>query len=273
MFAPPVQVIRHNPQELAMFAQGMQQFAQGLVSIQEAKEKRAGDSILARISQAETPQEIKSQLNEITRAREKSNESRTLLGNIVNAINPFGEFTGATGAESKISQILIQEKIRQSNPLYQAKIEESKARAKYWEEGGRRSTKKNAIPEIKKRISTLEAAYPNLEGEENREKVTNEIVKLRESLAEEQVKAALQGDEQAIKGELATKKSDKIETALQQIKKGVSPEEIKMEGLSESEIQILVEYYIDLHGSESQRKSLGLPPKPSHIKKFLGLKQ
>jgi len=134
----------------------------GLAAIQQAKEKKAEDSILARITQPGKPGEIKSVLADL----QKQRQDRNRLSTFISAFNPFAEYAGATALESDLRRMLIEQEMRQSDPLYQAQVKEREARTEYYDERAKPEAKAEVpfvsskeFTNLEKRRKALEKAY------------------------------------------------------------------------------------------------------------------
>jgi len=111
-FAPPVQVIRHDPRELAMFSEGFGDLAQAFKDIRAAKDRRANNDFLASLAEAgDDP----AAYNEAMRTPAEGPQG--FLSKLINPVNPWGQQGGLAPIQQKMIASEAQRRLSGKKPL------------------------------------------------------------------------------------------------------------------------------------------------------------
>ena len=102
-FTPAIQVQRlpdTRLRDMALFNQGINQLTAGLAAINEAKQRRAEEAVLSRLSQAGTPDEMRSILGQL--ATQRTNQPTNFLSRLGQGLNPFAPSGRMTDVERQL---------------------------------------------------------------------------------------------------------------------------------------------------------------------------
>jgi len=223
-YGPPVPDLQMNLEALGkLFA-----------AVQEIKKRRTEDSILAQISQAQSPEQVKSQLAELY--NERTAPAEGVLGTIgrgLETFNPFAKYRGMTDVDRNIHRNTLQESFR-----------------------GKEEPKKEKQPSVKQNETLRNKLEERLLKEDNPD-IETQIQKRIDEIDERITKQydTITGTTELRKEVAAKKKAaenkKRYEVTRKQIKKGIDPAKIDVKGLSPTQIDILKNYWLILHGDKN----------------------